>query len=132
MENWKTHFLSFIVIWAFLIVALASEDDKLLVSSNTPCTDEATLNSEPLPADNGHPITYEVKVIDRETNQPLPEMTVKVDAISYNCLTIEACPDKCYMKSTFQADGQFIGLTNANGTIKSPYPTGRLMIPKTG
>lgn len=121
MENWKTHVLSFIVVSGFLILALASDDNDYSDPIN-PCWDPALNLKEPLAASISHAITYEVKVIDKETNQPISDITVDVSAISYNCQEVSSCPEKCWLETIYSEGGHFIGLTNGNGLISHTIP----------
>jgi hypothetical protein len=122
MKNWKTHFFSAISLVAFVLLAMASGDGTGVESWT--CNDPVLKTTEPTTPIGSGVATYQIRVLDKETNDPIPNLTVTAAWNSYNFIPLmkqgQNCPEKCYRELHLKAVAE--GKTNANGIFSGDTP----------
>jgi hypothetical protein len=115
MENLKTHIISVLIAGVFLLFAISSqkEDSNSNVPGEFLCEFGDPLETNTISPIVEKAINCQILVLDKETGQPIPEITVDVFYDFHHCAPLLYCPDKCLYEES-GGDGT-IGLTEANG-----------------
>jgi len=108
MENWKTHVFSLLMLAIFAGLALGSKPENKVPK----CNDWELSSSQPL-ISSVISIDYELTVLDKETNMPVPGMKISYSYSTWQCTALSACPEKCYKNLGDSWGGS--GFTNSNG-----------------
>jgi hypothetical protein len=121
MENLKTHIISVFVTLVFLFFALAS-GPSIDTNDSVSCQWSGLYDSDPITPAGDKLVNYQIKLLDKVTNLPIPGITVDVYLGVNNCNPLPACPERCQLSSSFTAYDN-IGLTNANGIFSDNTTT---------
>ena len=116
MENWKRHLFSLMTLLVFLFLAFSSAPDSSITYD---CSDPSLKEAEPITQTTSS-ASYQVTILDKETNMPIPSTSVTAIWRSYYCTDL-GCQSKCIMKlglSTINSDE-----SNASGVVSGSTPT---------
>ncbi len=117
MENFKTHIVSiFAVLFLFLFAVGCEFDPDEFNCGVYPAY--GLYASEPITTGTSKQVTYQITLLDKETNLPVPDITVKVYISRYDCVPLrEDCPEVCYYQRGKKSGdvSEQIGLSDGNG-----------------
>ena len=117
MEKWKTHLFSFLTLSVFLLLALASELDT---SIDYGCADKSLQDSEPLTGGVLSATSFQILLLDKETNLPIPSVYLDLFWKGYYCVPLVECPEYCNM--TIGSSVAQEGVTNSSGKYNNTTP----------
>jgi|GEM_PF-5038938 len=110
MKKKLRHIYSFLAALFFLLLAFGSAPGSIEI----PCDDPKNVPSEPLESPKSQETTVRLRIVEKETNEPIPNVDIFGSMIQYYHFPGELCPDEGIMK-IWTVDLGFERKTDSNG-----------------